>query len=276
MNTQRLRPIRHQSLLAIALWLAYSMTTVITPVAPAAAARPKISRKIRWKPPKAPSHIGVPGNRGQGGGQRGDCHLEPAATALVPQTATGIYWGQTVSDRPTIWLHAPQGLSHNQLMEITVRAVNGKAIAKEQLTPPATPAGVISVPFPAAVTLAENQTYRWEVAFYCDAAMPDQPLIISGQIHRVAPIALPADRLEQVRVLADRGIWFDALTILGTDRRTIDDANLTLAWKELLQSAAITVGNNQINPCCEFAPASELVKPSSNHSGSVPTTGTLF
>ncbi len=261
MNTQRLRQVRHQSLLAIALWLTHSMVTVITPMAPAAAARPKISRKIRWKPPKAPSHLGTPGNRGQGGGQRGDCHPDQAPKALVPQAAAGIYWGQTVSDRPTIWLDAPQGLSHNQLMEITVREVNGKAIAKQQLTPPATPAGVISVPFPAAVTLAENQTYRWEVAFYCDAAMPDQPFVLSGQIQRVAPITLPTDRLEQVRRLADQGIWFDALTILGTDRRTIDDANLTLAWKELLQSAAIVTESNSINPCCEFAPASELVNP---------------
>lgn len=260
MNTQRLRQIRRQSLLAIALLMIYSLATVVINRAPAVAARPKISRKIRWKPPKAPDNLGIPSNRGQGGGQRGDCNPDQTVTALVPQTAAGTYWGQTMRDRPTIWLNAPQGLGDDQLMEVTLREVNGKAIAKQQLMPTVTPAGVISVPFPA-VALVENQTYRWEVAFYCDQAMPDQPFVIQGQIQRVAPIALPADHLEQVRALADRGIWFDALTILGNDRRTIDDANLTLAWNELLQSAAIVEGRNPIRDCCQFAPTMESSKP---------------
>lgn len=262
MDTQSSRKIRWKRLLPIALLLTYSMATVAISVAPAAAAKPQIRRKIRWKPPQAPARLGIPGNRGQGGGQRGDCNPYTGITAIVPRTEQGVYWGQTASDRPVLWLNLPQGLGDDRLMEITVRDLNGKPIGKQQLTPPATPAGVISVPFPA-VALAENQSYRWEVAFYCDPAMPDQPFVIEGQIQRVAPIALPPDRLEQAQLLADRGIWFDALTVLGGDRRSENDPNLTLAWNELLQSAAIT-GSDQINDCCQFPPVSESLQPLAN------------
>jgi hypothetical protein len=259
MDNSPSRQTRRKQFLSIALLLTYSVATVAISVAPAAAAKPKFSRKIRWKPPTPPGSLGIPGNRGQGGGQRGDCNPHMGITAIVPRTSEGIYWGQTASDRPVLWLNVPQGLGDEPLMEITVRQVNGKPIAKQLFTPAATAAGVMSVPFPA-VTWAENQTYRWEVAFYCDSAMPDQPFIIQGQIQRVASIALPVDRLEQVQVLADRGIWFDALTVLGTDRRSADNANLTLAWHELLQSAAIS-GGDQITDCCQFVPVSESVQP---------------
>jgi hypothetical protein len=262
MDPQSSAQIRVKRLLPIALLLTYSMATVAVSVAPVAAAKPKISRKIRWKPPTAPGRLGIPGNRGQGGGQRSDCNPYTGITAIVPQTAQGIYWGQTASDRPVLWLNLPQGLGDDRLMEVTVRDLNGKPIGKQRLTPPATLAGVISVPFPA-VALAENQRYRWEVAFYCDPAMPDQPFVIEGQIQRVAPIALPPDRLEQAQVLADRGIWFDALTVLGCARRSENDPNLTLAWNELLQSAAIT-GSDQINNCCQFPPVTDSVQPAVN------------
>jgi Domain of Unknown Function (DUF928) len=207
----------------------------------------------------APGSLGIPGNRGQGGGQRGDCNPYTGITAIVPRTAQGIYWGQTASDRPVLWLNLPQGLGDDRLMEITVRELNGKPIGKQRLTPPVTPAGVISLPFPA-IALAENQSDRWEVADYCDPAMPDQPFVIEGQIQRVAPIVLPTDRLEQVQVLADRGIWFDALTVLGGARRSGNEPDLTLAWNELLQSAAIS-GGDQIHNCCQFAPVTESVQP---------------
>jgi Domain of Unknown Function (DUF928) len=259
MDTQSSRKVRWKTLLPIALWLIYSLATVAISVAPATAAKPKISRKIRWKPPQAPGRLGIPGNRGQGGGQRSDCNPDTGITAIVPRTAQGIYWGQTASDRPVLWLNLPQGLGNDRLVEITVRELNGKPIGKQQLTLPVTPAGVISLPFPA-IALAENQSYRWEVAFYCDPEMPDQPFVIEGQIQRVAPIALPADRLEQAELLADRGIWFDALTALGGARRSENAPNLTLAWNELLQSAAIS-GGDQINHCCQFAPVSESVEP---------------
>jgi hypothetical protein len=221
--------------------------------------KPKLSRKIRWKPPTPPSSLGTGGQRGQGGGQRGDCKRYEDVTALVPLTDQGIYWGQTTRDRPTLWLNTPQGLEADLLMEVVVRAANGKPIAKQLLTAPSTAPGVISIPFPAT-TLTENQFYRWEVVFYCDAENSDKPLTFQGQIQRVAapPFASDptSDPVEQAQLLADRGIWFDALTQLGNARRSQPSAALTTGWNELLQSAQVKLKGDQqgpINDCCQLA-----------------------
>jgi Domain of Unknown Function (DUF928) len=224
--------------------------------------KPKPSRKIRWKPPTPPSSLGTGGQRGQGGGQRGDCKRYADVTALVPLTDQGIYWGQTTSDRPTLWFNTPQGLEADLLLEVVVREMNGKPIAKQLLMSTPTDPGVISIPFPTT-TLMENHLYRWEVVFYCDAENPDKPITFQGQLQRVAglpePLAsepLASEPLSQAQMLADRGIWFDALTQLGNARRSQPSAALTMGWNDLLQSAQVKLKGDQqgqINDCCQLA-----------------------
>jgi Domain of Unknown Function (DUF928) len=243
-----------QTSMTIALVLSYCLATIPVQAATPVVTKSKPSRKIRWKPPTPPNDLGIPGNRGQGGGQRGGCKQYADVTALVPRNPQGIYWGQTMRDRPTVWLNTPQGLSADLLMEIAVRDENGQPIAKQLLTTPLTPAGVISVPFPATATLAENHTYHWEVSFYCDQDVPDKPFIVQGQIQRVAPQPLPIDPLEQAQLLAERGIWFDALTLLGDAHRASKTENLAIGWDELLQSAAINIDHDIINSCCQLNP----------------------
>ncbi len=205
--------------------------------------KPKTSSKIRWKPPIPPSSLGIPGNRAQGGGTRG-CQPYQGIAALVPLSPQKIAWGQTIANRPTVWLNIPQGLAKDLSIEIAVREQNGKPVAKQLLTTKnQIPAGSIGVSFPPATVLQLDRTYRWEVAVYCDnAERIDSPLVVQGQIQRIAaPSQLSTAKtpLEMAQILAENGIWYDAISQLGNRLATTKEPQLTTAWSELLKSADI-------------------------------------
>jgi Domain of Unknown Function (DUF928) len=230
-----------------------TMTTVTAIAQPPA--KPKTSLKIRWKPPIPPSSLGIPGNRAQGGGTRG-CQPYRGIAALVPMSPQQIAWGQTIRDRPTVWLNAPQGLGKDVQMEIAVRAENGNPIAKQSFTTKSKLAsGAISVPFPPTTGLQLDRTYQWEVALYCDTEdRVDRPLIIQGKITRItapAAIATAKSTLERVQILATNGIWYDAVTELGDRLRQTKDRELATTWSELLRSAGIS-GSDRLQDCCQI------------------------
>ena len=102
--------------------------TILPSIAQTNPLKPKTSSKIRWKPPIPPSSLGIPGNRAQGGGTRG-CKPYQGIAALVPLSPQNIAWGQTIANRPTVWLNIPQGLAKDLPIEIAVREQNGKPIA---------------------------------------------------------------------------------------------------------------------------------------------------
>jgi hypothetical protein len=229
------------------------LTTTTIPLV-AQAQPPSKPRKIRWKPPTPPSSLGTAINRGQGGGQRG-CELYQGVTALVPVVSGNIAWGKTISDRPTVWLNTPQGLDKDLLMEVAVREENGKPIAKQLLTTTKkTAAGVISLPFPQSAALQTDRTYRWEIALYCDTGeRVDSPLVISGQIQRVAaPTGLKQQSSWQMaQDLAEKGIWYDAVTQIGNGLRGHHDPELASAWSDLMRSASLSAAS-PIQDCCQF------------------------
>jgi Domain of Unknown Function (DUF928) len=176
-------------------------------------------------------------------------------TALVPLSPQKIAWGQTISERPTLWLNAPQGLAKDVQMEITIQAENGTPIAKQLLrTKSKISSGVISLPLPSGVLLQLDRTYRWEVALYCDTdEQIDRPFLLQGQVKRIAPpTALPTvtSDLEKVQILAENGIWYDAIALLGNRLRQTKDRDLARAWSELLKSAGIK-GSDRLQDCCQ-------------------------
>ena len=219
-------------------------------------AKPKSDLKIRWKPPIPPTSLGIPGNRAQGGGTRGGCQTYREITALVPKSPQQVPWGQTISDRPTVWLNAPQGLAKDLPIEIAVRTENGKPIAKQLLTVDRDiPPGAIALPLPLGTILQVDRTYRWEVALYCgNEEQIDRSLSIQGEIQRIAPpkkISNLKSPLETAQILAENGIWYDAITQLGNGFRKTKDRQLVTAWAELLQAASVS-GSDRIQDCCQF------------------------
>lgn len=218
-------------------------TTILPTIAQTNPLKPKTSSKIRWKPPIPPSSLGIPGNRAQGGGTRG-CKPYQGIAALVPLSPQNIAWGQTIANRPTVWLNIPQGLAKDLPIEIAVREQNGKPIAKQLLiTKDQIAAGAIGVAFPPTTLLQLNRTYHWEVAFYCDREeRVDSPLVIQGQIQRIATpaqLATAKSPLEMAQALAESGIWYDAISQMGNRLVKTKQPELTTAWSELLKAAGI-------------------------------------
>jgi hypothetical protein len=210
---------------------------------PALKLKPKLSQKIRWKPPVPPSSLGIPGNRAQGGGTRG-CKPYQDIAALVPLSPQNIPWGRTTSNRPTVWLNVPQGLAKDLPIEIAVREQNGNPIAKQLfITTSSISSGAIGVSFPSTTLLQVDRIYRWEVSLYCDnQERVDRPIVVQGQIQRIAaPVKLAAAKsdLETTQIFAENGIWYDAITQVGNRLATTKEPELTTAWSELIKSAGI-------------------------------------
>jgi Domain of Unknown Function (DUF928) len=243
-TANRLHQIAQTYALATILILsAIAPATILPTIAQTNPLKPKISSKIRWKPPIPPSSLGIPGNRAQGGGTRG-CKPYQGIAVLVPLSPQNIAWGRTIGNRPTVWLKIPQGLAKDLQIELAVREQNGKPIAKQSLiTKQQIAAGAIGVSFPPATVLQLDRTYHWEVAFYCDREeRVDSPLIVQGQIQRIAtPIQLATTKstLETAQILAETGIWYDAISQMGNRLVKTKEPELTTAWSELLKSAGI-------------------------------------
>ncbi len=256
MNTShRLEKIAHHLRLATILLLAATLTITTFPALAKTPTTPQPTLKIRWKPPIPPSSLGIPGNRAQGGGTRG-CQAYRGITALVPKLPQNIAWGQTIANRPTVWLNLPQGLTKDLQMEIAVREQNGNPIAKQLFsTKSKILPGAIAIPFPPTTVLKIDRTYHWAVAFYCDTdERVDSPLLIQGQIKRIAaPAAFTTAKsaLERTQILAANGIWYDTLTQLGDRLRQTKNRESATAWKELLKSAGMS-GADLVQDCCQL------------------------
>jgi Domain of Unknown Function (DUF928) len=215
--------------------------TSLAPALAAPANKPKVRPRIRWQPPPMPPNLGDPSGRGQGGGNRGPCeHYEEVSAVLPPSK-----WGLTTLEYPTIWLNLPKGIAAQVPVEFVLADSQGKVLFKEIVDAPKTPVGINPFSLPArAPALQVNQQYRWSIAIYCDAAVPDRPVVIRGAIGRSALSALAETRLtqnldaiERATIYAEQGFWYDALTTLGMERRSSGGTEAAIVWQDLLKQA---------------------------------------
>jgi hypothetical protein len=211
-------------------------------IAPALAApvtKPKVRPRIRWQPPPMPPNLGDPSGRGQGGGSRGPCKDYDEVSALLPPSQ----WGLTTLEYPTIWLNLPKGMAAEVPVEFVLADSQGKVLFKEITDATKTPAGINPFPLPTrAPALQVNQQYRWSIAIYCDAAVPDRPVVIRGAIGRSALSSLATtrfsqsvDAIDRASIYAEQGFWYDALTTLGMERRSANWRAVAIAWEDLLK-----------------------------------------
>ncbi|WP_432808295.1 DUF928 domain-containing protein [Pantanalinema sp. GBBB05] len=204
-----------------------------------------------FRPPTLPSG-GAPGNRGDGMGSRGGC-LAGVPIAVVPVYSQGRYndhvWGETISERPTIWLYFP-GLAPNAnpasiKFELVLQNAANQPLYRASLPLP-TKAGLVGIPLPAAqAALAPNQMYHWYIKAQCPAAPMQQQasVYVDGWVRRIIPNMTLLNQLQQATpeqkfiLYAEQGIWYDALNTLAQLRQTRpNDPTLSRDWGELLKS----------------------------------------
>lgn len=219
------------------------------------------SRRIRFAPPSPPDP-GEPSDRGQGGGRRGDCENYESFTALVPtpqKTRPDQQWGLTTSDRPTVWFNAPKGIDAGLPVQWQLRNAQNKAVYKKVLRLPATKPGVVSFSIPETAPALPAGTYRWELAIFCDPTNIDVPIYREGKIQRInSPQALqqelaiaktPVDRAVSY---AKHGVWYDAITTLGTQIRSAqpNTTEAMQAWNELLKQQNLSTPTTTTPTSC--------------------------
>ncbi|MDX2240724.1 MAG: DUF928 domain-containing protein [Leptolyngbyaceae cyanobacterium bins.302] len=237
MITQKLRYQPTATFTTIALWV----------LIPQLAGAQSVNQPTIQAPPiifnnPNPPDRGSPTGRQRGGASRGPCRQFEALTALVPVTQ-GTVWGQTVSDRPAFWFHVPSSLTEKTPIEFVVQDAADNYVYKTRLTAPGTKSGLLQLPMPnTAPPLTVNQPYFWTLSVYCDPNKPSAAVFVKGMIQRVTPDAAFQNRLkntpalEQARLYAEKGIWYNAVnTLAELYRAKPGDRQLASTWITLLQ-----------------------------------------
>jgi hypothetical protein len=202
--------------------------------------------KVRIQPPPSPPR-GSPGKR-NAAISRNNCSAAGAEiVALAPEfvnraadssqlNETSV-WGKTVMERPTLWFFVPY--RDRTELEFVLQNKKDEVIYRSPITPPSRD-GVMGVSIPSSVQPLElNQDYRWtlKAKVSCGGNVPESKFV-EGWVQRVP---MPAGFVgQQGRVYAERGFWYDAVTILADRQRlSPNDVQLKPDWEGLLEAVLL-------------------------------------
>lgn len=222
-----------------------------------------ITSQIHFANPQFKPGSGQPGGRGRGAGGRGPCKQYESLVALVPTTKIAtqeIVRGLTTLEYPTFWFYIP-GHTAAIPIEFVLQDENENDVYRTNLEVPQNSPGIFSVPVSKAIApLSINKSYRWILAISCDPGDVFSKMIVRGEIQRVGMSpetqkSLDAAKtpLDKAVLYANNGIWFDALTMLGSQlqQRNRKDIATSAAWVDLLKQGHLKdLIAVPILPCC--------------------------
>jgi hypothetical protein len=195
------------------------------------------SRLPIYRPPS----VGKPAHS-VGGGTRGPGDGSPALYVLVPN-----HVAQTASSQPSLFWFVDNAPGAQARMEFTLLDEDGiEPLVQARLETPEA-AGIYRIRLSEyGVELKQGIEYEWSVAMVLDPEKSGKDIVSTGWIDRVGR----ADGLDEqlssaggkqaVNVLAQEGLWYDALTTLGDQlEKRPTDAGLTDARAALLQQVGL-------------------------------------
>ena len=230
---------------------------------------------VTFSPPPPPPDRGAAGDRG-GAASRGCGVSNQSAIALVPvykqtlkqgQTeAVSVtkVWGLTTEEYPTFWFFVPYKKSTINSIEFVLKDESSKlspTLYRTIVTIPETP-GIISIPLSATTpSLQVDKMYHWffKMKIICNPQQPAQREYAEGWVQRVnlnpKLVDSPAQETPQqrVRLYAENGIWYDALTTLAELRLAKpQDPTLAVEWMNLLKSVDLeNLAKQPLIKCCQ-------------------------
>jgi hypothetical protein len=150
---------------------------------------------------------------------------------------------QTIAATPMLWFYVPT-LQRSVEAELVLLDENQQAIATETLTLSPT-AGIVGVPI--RHSLEVNQSYRW-VFSLLESNSPSLNRTVEGTIRRVELAPQLAQQLnvaptvrDRIALLAQQGIWHDALTELIAMRQDApNNATVQQDWEQFLGSVGLS------------------------------------
>lgn len=213
------------------------------------------------------SSIGLPGRR-EGGGTRGSCASSAhQLTAIAPEQN----FGYTTDSFPTLHWYVPE--FSQQTAEFVLYTEEGAEVYATSFVIDG-PEGIVSLSLPEYANLpplALGQKYRWQFSVICQGESGSVPSIsfTEGWIERTELDAdlnaqlEQASELEKATILAENGIWFDAVDTLATLRREgmspiVSSDSVEQAWQTLLGSVGLAeIADASMLPCCDDVNAAQ-------------------
>ncbi len=166
-----------------------------------------------------------PGERSPGRGKDSCPSVTVPLTVLMPSIPSGSTfdtWGQTLQERPLIWVYVPYGSEDKRpdkkinnfdlLLEIREDSP-GQAMTKVRVPLPKQ-AKIIPISLPPDYKLEVGKNYQLLVSSTCTSGNPN-PQQASFWIQRVTEptgISKVSSARDRLKLLAERGIWLDTLT----------------------------------------------------------------
>jgi hypothetical protein len=156
---------------------------------------------------------------------------------LLPETN----FGESLQDYPTFFWYMPELKTQAEHLEFKIKPVNADGFETYEFTSTNQKAGIMNLTLPAQLgPLKEGQEYQWEVRIYCTK---DTFIFAGGYIKRMSTEQPElTGKLENAQVedypsiLAEYGIWYDALSILaGLRADEPTDTSLITDWENILK-----------------------------------------
>lgn len=167
----------------------------------------------KYKPPQGQR---PPGGYTSTTGSRGGC--EDMGNTLLTVLAPQAHIGQTATSHPTFAWFVPNFSSLP--MEFTLYTYDSSNVPKiaEKIKLQTSP-GIMSLSLAKDKPgLTKGQRYLWQVAILCDLNHPSNDLVAKAEIELVEipkelikQRPMVRDRLKMTKLLAEAGLWYDAL-----------------------------------------------------------------
>ncbi len=165
-----------------------------------------------------------PGQRSPGRG-KDDCPVVAIPlTVLMPSLPNGNAfdtWGQTVQERPLIWVYVPYGSEDKRPnnrknrfdLQLEIREdAAGQAFVKSEVKLP-TKGKIMPIELPQDYKLKIGTNYQVKLRVNCTKKNPPQASFWVQRVTMPTDISkVSIDSRDRVKLLAERGIWLDTLT----------------------------------------------------------------
>jgi len=189
---------------------------------------------------------GLPNYR-EAGGSRGTCIANGNnLIALIPENPANNV-NITASNNPKLFFYVPE-TTEQKTIEFVLRDQNDQLV-HEVFLQTTGQEGIINVEIPQDISQSLGQSdsnYHWYLSMICDDQKRARDLVLEGWIGYIELDNSVKQKLEnfspteKANFYQQKGIWYDALSVVAEDTNQIIDSSSTEKWSEMLDSIGLS------------------------------------
>ncbi len=162
-----------------------------------------------------------------------------AKTPLMALVPTPVAGGLTLAERPSFWVYLPPTNAKQVVLSLKEEGMKPHS---QTFFPVQNVSGLKQLTLPQNVPpLSVDKTYQWAAVLVCgERPGPNDPMITAWVRRVTLPSANSGNALERASWLAERGIWYDALSAMAQDPPSLaNNQELRGIWVDFLKSAGL-------------------------------------